>query len=250
MMYLLFILGLFVGSFLNVVILRLEKGEGGILAGRSHCPKCGVRLQWFELIPLVSFLIQGGKCRSCKKPISFQYPLVEFFTGLLFSFLYWRFGLTLQFGFLAVVSSLLVILFVSDLRTQMIPDIVAYIGIGLAFLYALISPPLFHSFTSSLIGAAISGGFFALLVYPSREKWMGKGDVKIGVLTGLLLGYPQVLVALFLSFTLGAFVGLILIATKKKTLKSQVPFGPFLITATFVTIFLGEKILEWYLGII
>lgn len=246
MMYLLFILGLSVGSFLNVVILRLEKGEGGILAGRSRCPKCGKILKWFELIPLVSFLIQGGKCRSCKKPISFQYPLVEFFTGLLFSFLYWRFGLTLQFGFLAVISSLLVILFVSDLRTQMIPDIVAYIGIGLALFYILITH--YPLPINAALGAAIAGGFFALLVYPSHEKWMGKGDVKIGVLTGLLLGYPQVLVALFLSFTLGAFVGLILIATKRKTLKSQVPFGPFLITATFVTIFLGEKILEWYLG--
>jgi len=248
MINLLFILGLFVGSFLNVVILRLEKEEGGILAGRSHCPKCGKVLRWFELIPLVSFLIQGGRCRSCHKPISLQYPLVEFFTGLLFSLLYWKFGLTLRFGFLAVISSLLVILFVSDLRTQTIPDLIAYIGIGLALVYLLSTN--YSLLATTLLSAALAGGFFALLVYISHETWMGKGDIKLGILTGLLLGFPQVLVALFLSFALGAFVGLILIITKKKTLKSQVPFGPFLITATFVTIFLGEKILQWYLGII
>jgi len=250
MIYVFAILGFFVGSFLNVVILRLEKKEKGILAGRSRCVHCKKNLRWFELIPLASFIVQRGKCLFCKKPISWQYPLVEFCTGLLFAFLYWQFALSWRLIFLIPLSSILLILFVSDFRTQMIPDIVVYIGIGIAFLYALVSSFFSHIFTAPLIGAAIAGGLFALLVYPSHEVWMGKGDVKMGVLAGLLLGFPQILVALFLAFMFGALVGIILLVTKKKNLKSQVPFGPFLITAIFVTIFHGEKILEWYLGIL
>jgi leader peptidase (prepilin peptidase)/N-methyltransferase len=96
----------------------------------------------------------------------------------------------------------------------------------------------------------VAGGFFTLLVLVSKEKWMGQGDIKLGALMGLLLGYPNVFVGLFLAFVLGALVSLVLIALKKKTLKSQIPFGPFLITAIFVTIFYGEAILNWYLGIL
>lgn len=246
MIYILFVLGLFVGSFLNVVILRLEKEEGGIFTGRSKCPKCGKTLKGPELIPLISFIIQKGKCRHCQKSISYQYPLVEFFTGLLFVLLYWKFGLSWHLLFLCPLISILLILFVSDFRTQTIPDIVAYIGIALAVIYALISSSLLQFLSSSLLAATISGGFFAILVLASHETWMGQGDIKIGVLMGLILGFPKVLEALFLAFILGAVFGIILILLKKKTFKSQIAFGPFLITATFVTIMWGEEIINWY----
>jgi prepilin signal peptidase PulO-like enzyme (type II secretory pathway) len=253
MPYFFFVSGLFVGSFLNVVILRLGKSDfKEIWMGRSRCPKCKKTLKWFELIPVLSFILQGGKCRYCKKPISLQYPLVEFSTGLLFALIFLKFGNTLNSYFLIFISCLLIILFVYDLKTQMIPDIIAYIAIGLALVYSL-TLSLLYSLTpwwSPFLAAIVAGGFFAILVLVSKEKWMGQGDIKLGALMGLLLGYPNVFVGLFLAFVLGALVSLVLIALKKKTLKSQIPFGPFLITAIFVTIFYGEAILNWYLGIL
>ena len=236
------------GSFLNVVILRLEKGEGGILTGRSKCPKCGKVLNWYELIPLLSFIFLGAKCRKCHKSISIQYPLVELLTAFLFALLFWKFGLSWRLFFLYPLFSILLILLVSDLRTMLIPDIVACIGIGLSLIFLLSTN--YKLLPNFLLAVVILGGFFALLVLVSREKWMGRGDILIGVLIGLILGYPNVLVALFLSFILGAAVGATLLLFKLKKFQSQVPFGPFLIFATFVTIFWGEKIINWYLGII
>jgi len=255
MPYLFFIFGLFVGSFLNVVILRLEgfpaslslsKHLSSIFLGRSKCPKCRKKLPWYDLVPLVSFVALKGKCRYCKKPISLQYPLVEFFTGLLFALLFVKFGLSLVTVYWLLITGLLIILFVYDLKTQTIPDTIAYLGIGLAFVYSIFN--FKFSIFNSILAPIIAGGFFAILVLISKERWMGQGDIKIGALMGLLLGYPNVLVGLFLAFIMGALAGLILIAMKKKTLKSQIPFGPFLILAIFITIFFGEKILNWYLG--
>ncbi|MCX6806956.1 MAG: prepilin peptidase [Candidatus Berkelbacteria bacterium] len=248
MLYFSFILGLLFGSFLNVVILRLEKEEKGIFNGRSKCPKCNKVLSWYELIPIISFILQGGKCRNCKKSISWQYPLVEFLTGFVFAILYWKFGFSFSSPTLFALSSVLIVLFVSDLRTQTIPDIIAYIGIGLAVVYVLLNP--LSSMFYALIGAVIAGGFFAFLVLISKETWMGQGDIKIGIIMGLILGYPNVLVALFIAYFFGALVGIFLIITKKKTMRSSVPFGPFLILATFATMFYGEQIISWYLKIL
>jgi leader peptidase (prepilin peptidase)/N-methyltransferase len=243
-----FIFGLVVGSFANSIIYRLPNIQG-IIKARSICPHCKKTLSWYDLIPLVSFMALKGKCRFCQKKISLQYPLVELATGLLFVLFYTKFGLTWHLLFLFPLTTILIILFVYDLKTQTIPDVIAYLAIGLALVYLLAYSSIHPFIYSSIAAAAIAGGFFALLVLVSKEKWMGQGDIKLGALMGLLLGYPNVFVGLFLAFVLGALVSLVLIALKKKTLKSQIPFGPFLITAIFVTIFYGEAILNWYLGV-
>jgi len=252
LLFLFFILGLVVGSFLNVVIFRLEKEEGGILTGRSHCPLCGQTLKWFELIPLVSFLLQRGRCRYCKKPISWVYPLVELATASIFVSLFLKFGLTAQLLFWLGISACLIILFVTDLRTQTVYDLICYIAIAFAlarlvYWYFAFENHLF--IWAALEGALVAGAFFGLLVLLSHETWMGQGDIFLGVLAGLTLGYPKVLIALFLAFLLGALVGGFLLIFKKKGWRSEVPFGPFLVSAIFLTLFLGNPILKWYLGL-
>ena len=250
-----FIFGLIVGSFLNSVICRLKTGES-IIKARSHCPYCKKTLSWFELIPLMSFIFQGGKCRHCKKQISLQYPLVELATGILFSLCGWYFFSNILLSvFYFFVSSCLVIIFVYDLKHYIIPDQVIYPAITIAFLFRILN--LFrisnfefrisNQFLNYLTAAIIAKLFFLIIVLTSRGRWMGMGDVKLAVFMGLVLGWPKVLAALFLAFLIGAFVSIILIIFKKKTLKSKIPFGPFLAGATIITIFFGDILINWYL---
>ena len=265
-----FIFGLVVGSFLNCVIYRLQTDEkiGGM--SRSHCMKCGHTLRWYDLIPVLSFLILRGKCRYCGKPISIQYPLVELATGGLFALIFWHwpFGLWIfsDFTFLIpgliyyfyylVITCFLIVIFVYDFKHYLILDKVIYPAIIIAFLYSLFSAFGGFAFTllnfepliNQIFAAVLAAGFFAIIVFGSRGKWMGVGDIKLGFLMGLVLGYPQILTGLFLSFLFGAIIGTGLIIFKKRTLKSQVPFGPFLVTGTFIAMFWGERILNWYLS--
>ena len=212
-----FLLGLAVGSFLNVVICRLENKEP-IIFGRSHCPKCGAVLKWFDLIPLLSFLLQRGRCRYCHKKISFQYPMVEIFTGAIFLLIF-----NFQFSiFNLLIACFLIIIFVYDLKHYIIPDKVIFPAILLALVFNW----------SNILSAVLASGFFLSLVLVSKGKWLGLGDVKLAALMGLILGWPNILLALFLSFLSGAIVGLGLIALGRKSIKSQIPFGPFLSGAT------------------
>jgi leader peptidase (prepilin peptidase)/N-methyltransferase len=251
-----FILGTVVGSFLNVVILRLKKNES-ILKKRSYCPNCKKKLTWYELIPLVSFLIQKGKCRKCEKKISFQYPLVEFFTGLIFLLIaVYYFGFTLygliNLVYLLVVSCFLIVIFVYDLKYYLVADKIVYSAIIIALLYdiylTIVSKELWILTTSIAIALSV-GGFFLLLVLVSKERWMGMGDVKIGILMGLFFGPFQFLTAFILAFASGALVSIVLLILKKKNLKSEIPFGPFLTGATFITVLWGNYLLNWYFNI-
>lgn len=267
-----FIFGLIVGSFLNCVIYRLQTDEkvGGM--SRSHCVKCGHILRWYDLIPVLSFLMLRGKCRYCKKPISIQYPFVEIATGamflLIFNFQFTIFNQSLinlqgfaQLSYLWIITCFLIVIFVYDLKHYLILDKVIYPAIIIAFLYSLFgvlsfgvfegfafAPLNFEPLISQIFAAILASGFFAIIVFGSRGKWMGAGDIKLGFLMGLILGYPQILTGLFLSFLFGAIIGTGMIIAKKKTLKSQVPFGPFLVAGIFTAIFYGEQILNWYLG--
>lgn len=259
-----FIFGLTVGSFLNCVIYRLQKDEE-FLIKRSYCPHCHHTLSWQDLIPLISFLILRGKCRYCKNKISWQYPLIELATGFLFVFVAWHqltanseqltFFNFFTFCYLLAVSCLLVVIFVFDLKHYIIPDKVIYLAILVSGIWYLVSSIFFSQFTTnqilntiySAIGAA---GFFLAIILISRGKWMGWGDVKLGFFMGLLLGFPNIFVALFLAFFFGAIIGLGLIIAGKKRLKSEVPFGPFLVTGTFIALFWGKEIINWYIGLI
>jgi len=246
--FIIFLFGLAIGSFLNVVICRLETKES-ILVSRSYCPKCKKSLKWFELIPIFSFLIQKGKCRYCGKKISIQYPLVELVTGLLFILIFNQFFPNyLNLIYYLIIFSLLLVIFVYDLKHYIIPDKIVYPAIIIAgifnFQFSIFNE--FSIFKLSILSALGASGFFLSLVLISKGKWMGLGDVKLAFLMGLILGWPNIFIALFLSFAFGAIIGLILIAFKKKGLKSEIPFGPFLISSTLMTMFYSQNLINWY----
>lgn len=246
------IFGLIIGSLLNVIVLRFDDLKS-ILKSRSHCPKCKKTLAWYDLVPFLSYILLWGKCRYCKKEISIQYPLVEIGTGLIFGLLFWKFGLSLELFVLMLISSILVVILTYDILHLLIADVLVWICIGVWIVYLLASFFFIHHslffILYSLFGGLVLGGFLGFLVLVSREKWMGAGDIKLGFLLGAVVGYPQVLLVGFLSFVLGSLVGIVLIAFKKKDIKDPVPFAPFLIFATFISIFWGNEIVSWYLGL-
>ena len=288
-----FILGSAIGSFLNVIILRLRSGQvcrlatgEDIVKKRSHCPKCGQVLRWSDLIPVVSFFILRGRCRDCKGKISWQYPAVEAATGLLFlaififlfpelvegfkilafDFASLRSGDIIGvFYFLYLISSLVVI-FVYDLRHYIIPDKVLFPAIGVALGYRIFDAFAINPFRPLLnlrggegellinaltiiypylLSAFVASAFFLLLILITRGRGMGLGDAKLAFLMGLILGWPNILFALFLAFFGGALFGVSLIILGRKTLKSQIPFGPFLIGGTIILLLFGQFFWEW-----
>jgi len=244
-----FILGAAFGSFLNVVIFRINTKES-ILIARSHC-------LFYELIPLLSFFLQKGKCRKCKKKISWQYFFVELFTGIAFLLIiinffdFTFFSILITIYYLLIIS-LLIVIFVYDLKHYLVPDEVIYPAIIIAFLYdfylVVISGFQLFAFQYLLAGL-IGGGFFLAMVLISKGKWMGVGDIKIGLLMGLFLGLSHLFTALFLAFLSGAIISGFLLLLKKKNLKSEIPFGPFLTSATFVVLLWGDLLIKWYLGL-
>lgn len=245
-----FVIGLAVGSFLNVIILRIDELKT-VLYDRSHCPKCKKTIAWYDLIPFLSFMLLRGRCRYCGKSISWQYPLVELGTGIVFWLLAINFGISASLIYLLILFAILIIVFVYDLREQMVPEVFVWI----AFALALVGGSYFGGFTilESIIGGAFAGGFLWLLVLFSKERWMGAGDIKIGFILGFLCGYPSALFALFCAFFLGSVVGIIYLLITRKTinrngLRQSLPFAPFLITSTLIFVLWGEKIINWYLG--
>jgi len=240
---LIFAFGLLIGSFLNAVIYRLDSGEG-IVKTRSHCVKCGHVLTWYELVPLASFVIQRGKCRACKRNISWQYPLVEIATAILFVLvLYYN----LPLFYTLTISSLLIVIFVYDLKHYIIPDKIIYPAILVSGIFGWQYTT--YNIQHTIYAAVLASAFFAAIFFASKGKWLGFGDVKLAFFMGLLLSWPGILVALFAAFMLGGIMGLGLIAMGKKSMKSQVPFGPYLVAGTFAALFWGEEIVRWYLGL-
>ena len=259
-----FLTGLVVGSFLNCVIYRLNTKES-FLFSRSHCPKCHHILKWYDLIPILSFIIVKGKCRYCKKKISWQYPLVEIATGIVFLLILnyelrimnYGFNLEIMLNslFLILNSCFLIVIFVYDLKHYIIPDKIIYPAIFVSALWYLIAGIFFDFYSkyyilNTIYSASGAAGFFFLFWLISRGRWMGFGDVKLGFFMGLFLSWPNILVALFSAFFIGAIIGIGLIALGKKTLKSQVPFAPFLVIGTFIALFWGQNLINWYLSLI
>ena len=262
-----FIFGACIGSFLNVVIIRWREGRS--LRGRSSCPHCQKSINVFDMIPIVSFFLLRGKCRHCGKKISWQYPLVEFFTAALFTFVYYS---MVQTGFainlislifllkVFFITAVLIVVFVSDLRFYLIYDKVVIPACIIVFVLDLLFALFFvrpgGAFSpagaimylkSAIMAVVICAGFFLIQYWLSNGKWIGQGDIWLGVFMGLVLGFPNIIVAMFLAYIGGAIVSLILMACKKKTIKSQVPFGVFLTAATFATAHWGYLVLNWYL---
>ncbi|MEA3453254.1 MAG: prepilin peptidase [Patescibacteria group bacterium] len=244
---LIFLFGLIVGSFLNCVIFRLEKNKS-FLKGRSYCPNCKHVLAWYDLIPVLSFIVLKRRCHYCKKPISWQYPLVEMITGLLFLLIINPEISIISNVYYLFIISFLIVIFIYDLKHFIIPDKVLYPAIAISFLYVIVNNQFsLIDYFSSAIGASL---FFLLIYLISKGKWIGFGDVKLAILLGLLLGWPRIVLALFLSFVIGGIIGLGLIILSKKKFKSEVPFAPFLICGTLISLLWGGQIISWYLSLI
>lgn len=287
-----FILGTVLGSFVKVLADRSLVNKS--FRGRSYCPECKHNLHWYDLFPIFSYIFLRGRCRYCRKKIGIEYLLVEVVMGILIGFLFWqsfaKIHLTLDNGqwiiflldllFKTFFITVLVALFITDLKKMFIPDrislpaiwisitfITVIIIIKIIYLYYYLSqneigrfllPPHSDYFQRHALMAAqpllgsvvmgiVIGGFFTLLIIITRGKGMGGGDVKLGALIGLALGFPASLVALMISFLSGALFSLLLIFTGKKHFGQSIPFGPFLVLGSLVALFWGQQITDWYL---
>ncbi|MFC1756162.1 prepilin peptidase [Patescibacteria group bacterium] len=282
---LIFISGLFFGSFLNLVSDRILKKEK-ILFGRSKCENCKKPLKPTHLIPLLSFILQRGKCAMCSKKLSWYYPFSEVLTGLAFAGAVYYTDILksvsvpsiISLVFLLVVFSAYIIIVLTDLKFRIIPDKVVWPTIIFVFLFMVINAIYYlvsyyvklkndifgvyllesgylhvqglyilKSLGMVVLSACLIAGFFAFLVKITKGKGMGGGDVKLGLLIGLFNGFPNNVIAIFLGFIIGAVTSLVLILFKLKTMKDTVPFGPFLILGSLVALLWGEQLWQFYI---
>ena len=252
--FLLFCLGLIVGSFLNVVALRLEAGTD-FVHGRSACPKCQALIAWYDNIPLLSFLFLGGKCRFCKTLISWRYPLIELGTGFVYAGTFWLFSNPVEMSawietvWLLGLFSFLIIIALYDAKTMEIPVVLLQASalwtiVALLILDWNLSTNMMWSLdgrtVSGLLGASGAWIFFAALSFFSRETWMGWGDSWLAAIIGLAIGIEEVFFVLTLSFGIGALFSCILLLRKKAGMTTQVPFGPFLAIGLVAYFFLSR----------
>ncbi|MFA6227251.1 MAG: prepilin peptidase [Candidatus Paceibacterota bacterium] len=249
-----FVFGTIVGSFLNVFALRYNTGLSYI-SGRSKCFSCGKGLLWYELVPILSFLVLKGKCYGCKSKISIQYPLIETITGFIFVMILWKVGFTMLLPFYLFLAGLLVVISIYDFKHKIIPD-------GMVFTFDMVALVLLFTrfgflntfsnhFLLDLLAGPILFAFFAFLWLISSGKWMGFGDAKLALGVGWLLGLSSGIMAIMLAFWIGAIVSILLIFLQKLnlshlglTIKSEVPFAPFIILGLFIEFFTGWGVLQ------
>ncbi len=288
-----FILGAVLGSFAKALADRSLKNK--TFLGRSICPSCKHKLVWYDLFPIISYLILRGQCRYCHKKIGLEYPVVEFLTGILVALIFWQassifpttnslfsqvnFAVGILWKIIFIVT--LVVITITDIKETFIPDRIIFPAIKLLFivlllfniyqvvnLYLLLDQSLLgkyllppHSdylfrhafyivepFLLSILTGVLIAGFFLFLIIITKGKGMGGGDVKVGALMGLALGFPQGFLALMLAFISGAVYSLGLIALKRKKIGENIPFGPFLVLGSLTSLYFGSYILNWYLS--
>ncbi|HEY0703157.1 MAG TPA: prepilin peptidase [Candidatus Acidoferrales bacterium] len=263
-----FLFGLIIGSFLNVCILRIPTGKS-IVMPASACPKCGTAIRPYDNIPVLSYLILGGKCRGCKTKISPMYPLVEFLTGMLFFACYYAFGISVETLKWATFSAVLIVLIFTDIRERILPDVVNYTGLvlGLAFSFFVtpgdgtamwISNRIFRfpppqpvlGLVDALLGAAVGGGLLWLVseaYFRLRgREGMGLGDVKMMLMVGAFLGPKRTLLTILAGSVLGSVLGIAVILARGKDADYELPFGTFLGAGALLVVFFGTPLVEWY----
>jgi leader peptidase (prepilin peptidase) / N-methyltransferase len=248
----LFLIGVTFGSYLNAWIWRTRFGKS-ILSGRSCCVHCDYTLTVIDLIPVVSYGILKGKCKKCDGLIPKHYPTVEIVVGVLAIFvaLYYAlapFEVTEIFLRDFVILYFLLFIFIYDALYMEILDRVTLIPAAILFVVSLFMQ--WNTWSSMLIGALVGSGFFLVQYVISKGKWIGGGDIRLGALMGVILGWKMTLVALFVSYIIGALYGVVLLIAKKKDKKTEVPFGVFLTIGTAVVMFWGVEILSWYIGLL
>jgi leader peptidase (prepilin peptidase)/N-methyltransferase len=246
------ILGLIVGSFLNVCIYRMPR-DMNIIRPRSSCPSCGGLVRFYDNIPILSFLLLKGRCRDCGSPISIRYPIVEALNGIMYLFAYMRFGLDYSLPIvLALLSSMVVITFI-DLEFQIIPDQITLPGILIGLVASSFvfpdpfEPAQITGMINAVVGLFVGGGLFLAIAVLSKGG-MGGGDIKMMAMVGAFMGWKGVLLTTLIGSVVGSAIGIGLMVFKGKDRKTKIPFGPFLAFGAVVTLFGGALILDWYLG--
>lgn len=240
-----FIFGSVLGSFFNVVGLRVPK-QIPFSQDRSYCPTCERQLRWFELIPIFSFIIQKGKCRRCKNQISFIYPLIEFMTGFLFAYSYFHIGFSFELITALILISMLMIIFVTDMIYMLIPNKILLFFLPLLVIMRIISP--LDPWYDGLIGASVGYILLAAIILFSKGG-MGGGDMKLFALLGFVLGWKAMLLTLFLASFLGTIIGGVLMAINKTGRKQPIPFGPYIVVAGLLSYFYGNQIIIAYFSL-
>jgi leader peptidase (prepilin peptidase) / N-methyltransferase len=239
--------GLCVGSFLNVVIGRVPAGRSIAYPG-SSCPRCGNPIAWYDNLPVLSYLLLRARCRSCRDPISWRYPIVEIVCAVLFVMAYLRFGTTLQLVSALVLLTMLVAITGIDLDHQIIPDVLSLPGVILGFLMSL--APGAIGWKASALGVLVGAGVFLVIIGASSlalgQPGMGGGDVKLGAMLGAFLGWRLALLSILISVLVGGMLAGALLATGRKGRKDPIPFGPFLALGGAICLFWGDATLAWY----
>lgn len=243
------LIGLVIGSFLNCLIWRLYKNE--TIGGRSYCPQCRQKIAWYDNIPVLSFIILKAKCRHCHKPISWQYPLVEIATAILFLLAFFKdvsspnFSLLLIKDWLLIVA--LLIVFVYDFRWQLVPMTVIWPMCAAMFIFNIL---LGVSWLTIIIMAIAATAFFFIQYVLTKKKGLGEGDIWLGLLLGLAFpSFEQLLAIMVISYGIGALISIALLLAKKKQGKSRIALGPFLASGAIITLIWGEQIISWYMGL-
>lgn len=243
------LMGLLIGSFLNVCIYRLPREES-ISFPPSHCFSCNSNLRPRDLVPVFSYVLLRGKCRYCREKISIQYPLIETLNSLVYLLLLVHFGLNIKFLFLAILASTLIVVSIIDYYHQLILNKVVLFTLIIGVIckianYITTDESLFNIVKTSLLGFLIGGGFY-LLIFIITNGNMGGGDIKLMAALGLWLGPVDTGIAIFLTFIIGAIFSVFLLATKIKSRKDAIPFGPFIVLGTFITLLYKTQLIDFY----
>lgn len=233
--------GIVIGSFLNVCILRIPKKES-ITFDRSHCPKCQYQLKWYDLVPVLSYIALGGRCRKCKTKISIQYPIIELLNGAAYLGIYILLGLTWYTVITCITFSVMLVIFMIDLRHKIIPNSLVVFTLILGVVQTLLT----GAYLEHIIGFFSVSGFLILLTLILRKP-LGLGDIKLMAAAGLLLGWKEIIVALMVGSIVGSLIGVTLILLKVNKWKQLIAFGPFLTVGIMIAMLFGDSIISWYL---
>ncbi|GKX64836.1 prepilin peptidase [Inconstantimicrobium mannanitabidum] len=244
--FLIFVIGIVIGSFLNVCIYRIPNEES-IAYPPSHCGNCNSQLKPLDLIPIFSYIFLRGRCRYCKLKISIQYPIIELLNGVVYVLLYLKLGLTIEFVKLCVLVSLLIVIGIIDYKTKFVYRNTVIFGMVMGVIFISISSIMYkQNFYNYLLGAIIGFGVIFLIVILTRG--MGEGDIEIALICGLFLGVQNIIVTLFLAFVIGGIVGIIILLLKLKGKKEEIAFGPYLAIGALIAMLFGNKIINLYLN--
>ncbi|OIO70934.1 MAG: prepilin peptidase [Zetaproteobacteria bacterium CG12_big_fil_rev_8_21_14_0_65_55_1124] len=239
------LLGLLFGSFANVLVHRLPRGESIAFPG-SHCPKCEHAIAWYDNIPVLSWMVLRGRCRHCAAPVAVRYPLLEAGLGLIWGLLAWHFSLKPELGMALVLSFLLWVLTWIDLETGLLPNALTFPGIALGLLYAVFFGDIYASLAGALAGYGVFWLVARVFLLLTGREGMGQGDFKLLAMLGAFLGWQALPFVIFLSSFVGAVIGSVYLLLTRNSMRAEIPFGPYLAVAGMIWLVWGEGLLFWF----